>query len=77
MELHIAVTAEFTNNLDCFTFKNKRVGLLADGFSASVVSELRLKQKPARASERERERGLHRENSTDFTFKLCCAKLGN
>jgi hypothetical protein len=73
MKLHIAVPAEFTNNLDCFTFKNKRIGLLADGFSASAVSELRLKQKP----EREKETGLHRQNSTERTFKLCCAKLGN
>jgi hypothetical protein len=48
MKLHIIVRAEFRNNLDCFTFKNKRVGLLDDGFNASAVSEFRLKQKPER-----------------------------
>lgn len=51
MKLHMVVSAEFRNNLDCFAFKNKRIGLLDDGFNASAVSELRLKQK----RERERE----------------------
>jgi hypothetical protein len=55
MKLHIVVMAEFRNNLNCFTFGTKRLALLDVGFSASAVSELRLKQKSETQNERERE----------------------
>jgi hypothetical protein len=48
MELYVAATAEFRNNLDCFTFQMKRAGLLTDGFSAPAGIKLRLKQKAER-----------------------------
>jgi hypothetical protein len=66
MKLHIVVMAEFRNNLDCFTSKSKRVGLLADGVNASAVSELRLKQKP--------ERHTHTHTHTD---EFCVGILQN